>query len=102
MQPQADSTWEYQAHSKGQLPTGTKEEEEETEDLTLSELQMIVPLVSGEAAVIEQLMHSEAVKNLGLYARPDGNNKPHLKQVRDRVEELMSLINNRELFTRSV
>ena len=74
MQPQANGTWEYQACSKGQRLAGIKEEEEQTEDLTVDELQMTVPLASGEVAVIEQLMHSKMVKNLVLCARPDRNN----------------------------
>ena len=47
-------------------------------------------------------MPSEAEKNLGLFVRPDGVNKPHLKQVRDKIEEWTSLINEGHLPTRSV
>ena len=63
---------------------------------------MTVPQASGDAAVIEQLMSSEAEKNLGLFVRPDGVNEPHLKQVRDKIEEWTSLINEGHLPTRSV
>ena len=97
MEPKEDGTWEYLAPSKGQVG-----DDDELEDRTLNELRLTVPQASGEAAVIEQLTHSEAVENLGLFVRPDGVNEPHLKQVRQRVEELTALINEGDLPTRSV
>ena len=59
------------------LGAATKEEE-------VTEIRMTVPRDAGDPAVIEQLMHNEAVENLGLYARPDGNNAPHLKKMREK------------------
>ena len=51
---------------------------------------------------IEQLMHSEAVENLGLFTRPDGVNEPHLNQVREKIEKWTEQIKNGDLPTRSV
>ena len=97
MEPKEDGTWEYLAPSKGLVG-----EDEELEDRTLNDLQLTVPQASGEAAVIEQLTHSKAVENLGLFVRPDGKNEPHLEQVRQRVEEWTALIKEGDLPTRSV
>ena len=97
MQPKEDGTWEYLAPSQGQAGN-----DNDLEDGALNELQLTVPQASGEAAVIKQLTHSKAVKNLGLFAQPNGVNEPHLNQVRQRVEEWTALINEGDLPTRSV
>ena len=74
MESKEGGTWEYLAPSKGHV-----EDNKELDDRTLNDLQLTVPQVSGEAAVIEQLVYSKAVKNLGLFVQPDGVNEPHLK-----------------------
>ena len=98
MQLREDGTWEYRAPSQG----NSGEDDEDLEDRTLNDLRMTVPQASGDAKVIAQLMHSEADKNLGLFVRPDGVNEPHLKQIRDKIEEWTALINEGHLPTRSV
>ena len=79
-----DGTWEYRTINSD-LPAGNENEDVDRDD-TLSNLQMKVPQASGDAVAIEQLMHSEAVKNLGLFTRPDGVNAPHLAQIKERKE----------------
>ena len=63
-----DGTWEYRTINSD-LPAGNENEDVDIDD-TLSNLQMKVPQASGDAVAIEQLMHSEAVKNLGLFTWP--------------------------------
>ena len=98
VQLREDGTWEYRVPSQGVANA----DEEGLEDRTLNELRMTVPQASGDAAVIEQLMSSEAEKNLGLFVRPDGVNEPHLKQVRDKIEEWTSLIKEGQLPRQSI
>ena len=61
-----------------------------------------MPQANSDAITIKQLMHSKTEKYLGLHTRPDGINQPHLNQVRKRVKEWTSLINEGHLPTQSV
>ena len=63
---------------------------------------MGVPIVNGDITAINRLKSSEAVKNLGLFARPDGNNSPHMEQMRTRMETWTTKVKNDTLPTRSV
>ena len=45
-------------------------------DITLG-----VPQVNGDVIAIKRLTSGEAVKNLGLFARPDGDSSPHMAQM---------------------
>ena len=87
--------WEYMAPSQG----NNTEDEAGLEDTTLNDQTLKVPQANSDAVAIKQLMHSKTEKYLGLHTRPDGINQPHLDQVRERVEEWTSLINEGHLPT---
>jgi len=72
------------------------------EELPPSDIEIKVPQASADAVLIKRLGTDEAVKNLGLYARPDGNNKPHFTQMKARIDEWTVQVKNGELRTRSV
>ena len=59
-------------------------------------------MVNGDIKAISLLKSSEAVKNLGLFARPDGVNSPHMDQMKARLETWTVKVKNRILPTRSV
>ena len=48
---------------------------------------MTVPQLTDDAKVIQLLKSSEAVKNLGLFDRPDGCIDKHISQMKDRIED---------------
>ena len=98
MVPNEDGTWEYRTINPD-LPTDETGEVAASTDDTLRSLRLEVPQASGDAVAIEQLMHSKAVENLGLFIRPDGVNEPHLTQVREKIEKWTEQIKNGELPT---
>ena len=59
-----------------------------------------VPQARAEAAAIAKLKSSEAVKVLGLYARPDGKCDRHMQQMRERIEDWTKKVKNGALPTR--
>ena len=85
-----------------------KEEEDELDcldmegDNELDNLKMTVPQLTGDAKAIKLLKYSEAVKNLGLFARPDGCSDKHITQMKERIEDWTVRIKNGALPTRSV
>ena len=89
----------------GLLPTKkgkkNKEDELDTSD-PFEEVQLGVPRVNGDVTAITLLKSSKAVKNLGLFARPDGDNSPHLDQMMSRMETWTTKVKNGALSTRSV
>ena len=95
--------WRYQDDVKAQRKESNKERGEE-EDMydELNELNITVPLLEGDVAVISRLKTSEAVKNLGMQARPDGSSTDHFTHLRKRMEEWAVLVKNGQLPTRSV
>ena len=48
---------------------------------------MTVSQQTGKAKAIQLLKSSEAVENLGLFARPDGYSDKHMSQMKDSVED---------------
>ena len=76
----------------------------ELEDLEqqLEEVTITVPTNNSDAEMIKHLQLTEAVKNLGLFTRPDGNNQPHLDQLKKRMEDWTTLVKQGSLPTRSV
>ena len=101
MVPQEDGTWEYRTINSG-LPTDENDDVDVDPEDALRTMRLTVPQASGDAVAIEQLMHSEAVENLGLFTRPDGVNEPHLNQVREKIEKWTEQIRSGDLPTRSV
>ena len=71
-------------------------------DDKLDNIEMMVPQLTGNAKVIKLLKSSEAVKNLGLFARPDGCSDKHMTQMKERMEDWTVRIENGALPTRSV
>ena len=63
--------------------------------------QVTVPQLTGDAKAIDQLQSCQAVKNLGLYAPPEGGAEPQLQALRDRVDEWTVNMRNGHLPTRS-
>ena len=62
------------------------EEEEECDD-KLNGLEITVPQLTGNAKAIWLVKLSEAVKNLGLFARPERCSNKHISQMKDRMED---------------
>jgi hypothetical protein len=61
-----------------------------------------VPEVNAKDTQIDRLRTNEAVKNLGLYACPDGSSEHHFEEIRKKIMTWTSQIQNRVLPTRSV
>jgi hypothetical protein len=88
--------WEYRdAEEKAIKKRGAQAEEEHEEldnieedaNKELDNLEMTVPQLTGDAKAIKRLKSSEAVKNLGLFARPDGRSDKHMSQMKERMED---------------
>ena len=103
--------WEYmdtkkKATKKRGAPAGEEHEEldslDENVDEELDSLEMTVPQLTGDAKAIKRLKSSEAVKNLGLFARPDGQSDKHMNQMKERMEDWTVRIKNGVLPIRSV
>ena len=62
------------------------EEEEECGD-KLNGLEITIPQLTGDAKVIRLLKSSETVKNLGLFAMPNGCSNEHISQMKDKMED---------------
>ena len=61
---------------------------------------LTVPLANADASAIKYLQSSEAVKNLGLFACPDGSTDVQLTKMQDKVEDWTKLVKNGYLMTR--
>lgn len=77
------------------------EEAQDDDHFAIDGYVVKVPQSSGEEAKIDQLQSCQAVKNLGLYAPPEGSSKPQLQALRDRVDEWTINMKNGHLPTRS-
>ena len=99
----ANGEWKYQDDVKDERTAAVKEGDE-AEDIynELDDISITVPQLGGEAANISRLKTSEAVKNLGMKARPDGLSKDHFKQMQERMKDWTVLVKNGQLPTRSV
>ena len=62
-------------------------DEEDLDDDTDETPPLTVPLAIAHAAAIKYLQSSEGVKNLGLFACPDGSTNVQLTKMQDRVED---------------
>ena len=60
---------------------GDKKADEEEEDNEADDLEMTVPQLTRKAKTIQLLKSSKAVKNLGLFSRPDGCSNRHMLQM---------------------
>ena len=117
MVPRSDGTWGYRrckpamsTIEEGKVLPGTDmmdrihkgaEEEQDDDHYAIDGYVVKVPQSSGEEAAIDQLQSCQAVKNLGLYAPPEGSSKPQLQALRDRVDEWTMNMKNGHLPTRS-
>ena len=81
---------------------GKEEEEEDEYKKELDSLEMTVLQLMGDAKAIKLLKSSKAVKNLGLFTRPDGCSNRHMRQMKDRMEDWNIQVKNDALPTRSV
>ena len=77
------------------------EDEEEDEEAEIDGYRVTVPQSSGNSRSIDQLQSCQAVKNLGLFASPEGGSTPQLQALRDRVDEWTINMRNGHLPTRS-
>jgi hypothetical protein len=71
-------------------------------DAELDNLEMTVPQLTGGAKAIKLLRSSEVVKNLGLFARPDGCSDKHMTQMKERMEDWTVRVKNGVLPIRSI
>ena len=95
--------WTYADAEKKAARSKREQDDNELDDLDpFEEVSMGVPRVNGNITTIKQLKSSETVKNLGLFARPDGDNIPHMQQMRARMEIWTTKVKNGALPTRSV
>ena len=97
-QPDGKGGWKYADQPKNKYDV----EETEMLDSKLEDVTITVPTNSSDAEAIKRLKSSEAVENLGLFSRPDGNNLPHIQQLQGRVSEWTTLVKQGHLPTRSV
>ena len=81
------------------LPAYQSDEEEAEEDADAL-LPLTVSLANTDVAAIKYLQSSEAVKNLGLFACPDGSTDVQLTNMQDKVEDWILLVKNGYLPTR--
>ena len=87
MEVGAKGRWKYKDEEKKKRRGSAETDEDELEELDpFEEVSMGVPMVNGDLKAIKQLKSSEAVKNLGLFARPDGDSSPHMEQLRGRLK----------------
>ena len=94
--------WDY-TNAEPKTKKGDKNEDDELDNLEpFEEVQLGVPRVNGDVTAINLLKSSEAAKNLGLFARPDRDNSPHLAQMKSRMEAWTTKVKNGTLPTRSV
>ena len=109
MVPRADGSWEYRRCESLLLTTKQREEIPGTGMIddnpdnhgSIDDFQMKIPLATGDAAVIEQLHLCQAMKNLGLYAPPEGRTKPQFSAARGRVDDWTTNLRNDHLLTQS-
>ena len=116
MVPRPDGTWEYRrcrpalsTIKEGEVLPGTDmmerinegEDEEEDEVNENDGYRVTVPQSSGNNRTIDQLQSCQAVKNLGLFASPEGGSTPQLQALRDRVDKWTINMRNGHLPTRS-
>ena len=99
----SNGDWKYHDDIKAQRAESDKRNGA-TENMydELDEIEITVPMLEGDAATISRLKTSEAVKNLGMQARPDGSSEDHFTQMRKRMEGWTVLVKNGQLPTRSV
>ena len=83
-------------------PLDKEQDVEERKNHDEEQLQMAVPQADGRAVDIKHLKWSEAVENLGLFGRPDGDCSNHLGQMAGRIEDWTTRVKNGALPTRSV
>ena len=82
MIPEGKGPWRYHDSPQGKENDGEDQGSQKEE-----QLRMTVPQVGGRAMDIKHLKSSEAVENLGLFARPDGDCSNHLRQLAGRIED---------------
>ena len=87
---------------EGKVLPGTELEPSKETEREIDAMQMTVPQTNGSNAHVDQLQSSQAVKNLGLYAPPDGSTEPQFSALRERVDEWTKNVANSGLPTRSV
>ena len=99
----ANGEWHYRDDLKAKREAAAKEDKA-LDDIysELDDVNIQVPQLGGDAATIQRLKTSEAVKNLGLKARPDGSSQDHFQQLQKRMKDWTLLIKNGQLPTRSV
>ena len=111
MKCSSKGVWEYRDAEKTTIKKRGAHAEEEHEELDnidevaneeLDDLVMTVPQLSGDAKAIKRLKSSEAVKNLGLFARPDGRSDKYMSQMKERMGDWTVRVKNGALPTRSV
>ena len=69
-----------------EYPGTTRVDRGEEDEDPIDALQMTVPQADGREEVITQLQSCQAMKNLGLYAPPEGGSAPQLSVKRDKVD----------------
>ena len=97
MIPAGKGSWKYHDSQRDNKQDGEDQDAREEEHL-----RMTVPQADGRAVNIQHLKSSEAVENLGLFARPDGDCSNHLRQLAERIEDWTTRVKNGALPTRSV
>ena len=97
MIPSGKGSWRY--HDS---PRGKEHDGEDQGSQNNDRLRMTVPQADGQTVDIKHLKSSEAVENLGLFARPDGDCSNHLRQLAGRIEDWTTRVKNGALPTRSV
>ena len=80
--------WKCRDTDKNSKKGGSELDGQEELDEELDNIEMMtVPQLLGDAKTIELLKSSKAVKNLGLFSRPDGCSDRHMLQMQDMMED---------------
>ena len=99
MQPTKSGDWEYIKNKLVKALEKADEDQEELDDLwkdmnedELDELDVTdapftVPLIGGDAATINRLANDESVTNLGLRVQPEGKCMSQLEERKGKVED---------------
>ena len=93
MVPDGKGGWVYSDQGKEYEEAGLEE---------LDGIQFEVPQGEGESAPIKRLPTNQAVENLGIFARPDGNPDAHFAHMREKMTDWTAKIKNGSIPTRSV
>ena len=109
MVPRADGSWEYRRckptfltiKERKVMPGTVMIDDDPDNHESIDDFQLTIPQATGDVAVIEQLQSCQVMKNLGMYAPPEGDTEPQFSTLRNRVDDWTTNLRNSHLPTQS-